>query len=119
MEQVINMSLSRAGTACISTLPGSAVHRLGVEIYQRHRDDGAGQCVRCYHVAPCPSRRHSAVVIEASGDKPERHDRRAAQLRLIEVSSRAVRPGARASAYEGRSLGGSRNARMTHYDYQR
>jgi len=83
----------------ISTLPGSVVHRLCIEMYLQHSDNGAGICARCGYATPCPVRRHTASVIRAAGEDPHWYDARASVL-----PHRPTDPPAR--GVEGYSLGG-------------
>ena len=61
----------------ISTLPGSDVHRLCVEVYLRHHDAGTGACAQCGCPARCPTRLHAASVIVAAGEDPRWYDAQA------------------------------------------
>jgi hypothetical protein len=58
----------------ISSLPGSATHQLGVEMYARHHDGGTGRCVACAGPMPCRAYRHAAWVIRAAGEDPRCYD---------------------------------------------
>lgn len=60
----------------ISSLRGTATHVTAVELYQAHRGDASGACVRCGEQAPCPVRQHAAWVIMAAGEDPHWYDGR-------------------------------------------
>lgn len=47
----------------------SALLRLAVELYVRHRPDAGGWCPRCERL-DCPVRSHAGEVVQAAGHNP-------------------------------------------------
>jgi hypothetical protein len=60
--------------ASISTLAGSDLHKLCIDIYRRHCGAGNGRCAQCGNRIPCPPRQHAASVIVAAGEDPRSYD---------------------------------------------
>jgi hypothetical protein len=58
----------------VSTLPGSALHKLCVEMYLRHQGAGAARCAQCEQPTPCSPRQRAASVIVAAGEDPRSYD---------------------------------------------
>jgi hypothetical protein len=82
----------------IATLPGSALHRTAVAIYQRHQAaDGDKYCPACGRPAPCPARRHASAVIAAANENPGWYDGRLSGSESLAEDprwpSRGERPG--------------------------
>jgi hypothetical protein len=62
------------GTVLVSKLRGSEMHRLCIDLYQRHRPSGSGLCLCCGAPVPCRPRCNAAKVIQAAGEEPARYD---------------------------------------------
>lgn len=60
----------------IQTLPGSNVHRLCIQLYQRHYGQEHGRCAVCGQPFPCVVQRHAALVIHAAGEDPRWYEGR-------------------------------------------
>jgi hypothetical protein len=50
------------------------MHKLCVDLYQRHRPSGSGVCLACGAPVPCRPRCNAAKVIQAAGEDPARYD---------------------------------------------
>ena len=56
--------------ALVAALHGSSTHRLSVDVFLRHRDNGRGMCILCGCRVPCPAGWRAAAVIQAAGEDP-------------------------------------------------
>ena len=54
----------------IPGLRGGSVHRLAIEVRQRHRDGGSGLCRCCGNPAPCAPLGRATEVLRAAGEEP-------------------------------------------------
>ena len=62
------------GTVLVSKLRGSQMHKVCIDLYQRHRPSGSGICLSCEAPVPCRPRCNAAKVIQAAGEDPARYD---------------------------------------------
>ena len=53
---------------------GTATHKTGIEIFQRHVHNGRGACAYCGQRFPCCPHASALQVLQAAGDDPRRYD---------------------------------------------
>src|SRR6266545_4230458 len=101
----------------LTLIPGlrdSLTYQTAAELYQRHRDGGAGTCRTCGDSTPCPSQRHATFVIIAAGEDLRSYDTRQVPAAPGDFPGRRQMPTAHRSetgvpaapSYTGYRLGG-------------
>jgi len=103
----------------ITTLPGSDLYRTAVALYQRHRVSGGDTtCGVCGQPAPCPARRHAALVIRETGEDPRWYDEQL--VRQHQVPTAHQHPSLNTPGVTGFAVGGyGRRADVPYVDYER
>lgn len=118
--------------AAIPGLRESTMFEVAASLFRRHRDSGTGVCAQCTQRAPCPARRHAALVISAAGVDPRQLDHVSAALPAVgdeprreTAASAASTPSAAPADHSIRSHDGfsiTGRGRALHeegYEYQR